>query len=89
MTDTTPLVHIGWCHQCGTLQLREEMPTEWLEWTEAVETVCVNDPGEPWGVGVWDKGEHAPACPSVARARAREVDWSPVLDECTCGGLRG
>ncbi len=89
MTDTTPRLHVGWCHQCGTLQLREEMPTEWLEWTEAVETVCVNDPGEPWGVGVWDKGEHDAACPSVARARAREVDWSPVLDECTCGGQRG
>lgn len=76
---------VGWCHQCGTIQLKDEMPTEWLEWTESVEPVCVNDPGEPWGVGVWPKGEHLPGCPTVAVARAREVDWMPSFSECTCG----
>lgn len=77
---------VGWCHGCGVLQLRDEMPTEWLEWTETVESVCVSGDDEPWGVGVWEMGDHGTSCPSAARARAREVDWSPVLDECNCGG---
>ena len=62
------------------------MPTEWLPWSQAIEPVCVNDPGEPWGLGVWDEGEHAADCPVVADARNRVVDWSPTLANCTCGG---
>ena len=86
MPDAAPRLAVGWCHQCGTLQLREEMPTEWLPWSQAIEPVCVNDPGEPWGLGVWDEGEHAADCPVVADARNRVVDWSPTLANCTCGG---
>lgn len=64
------------------------MPTEWTEWTEwsrEVEPLCVTGDGEPWGPGVWNKGEHDADCPVVAIARAREVDWTPTLSECTCG----
>ncbi|KQY41870.1 hypothetical protein [Cellulomonas sp. Root137] len=75
---------VGWCHSCGTLQLREEMPTKKLPWTDGPEPVCVNDPGEPWGMGVWPKGEHLPDCPVVELARARDVDWTPTLGTCTC-----
>ena len=75
---------VGWCHQCGTIQLKDDMPREWVEWAEAVEPVCVNDDGEPWGLGVWSKGEHLPDCPSVTAARERVVDWSPTLEGCGC-----
>ena len=86
MTDPSGRLAVGWCHGCGTLQLRDDMPTEWLEWSETIEPVCVNDDGEPWSLGVWEEGEHTRTCPVVARARAREVDWTPTLDDCDCGG---
>ncbi|MBT0995467.1 hypothetical protein KIN34_14365 [Cellulomonas sp. DKR-3] len=86
MTETAQRLAVGWCHGCGTLQLRDEMPMAWMPWSEKVEPACVSGDGEPWGMGVWDKGEHDAACPTVAIARAREVDWTPVFDECTCGG---
>jgi len=77
-------VAVGWCHQCGTVQLKDDMPREWVEWAEAIEPVCVNGDGEPWGVGVWPEGEHAPDCSSVTAARERIVDWSPMLKGCAC-----
>src|SRR5665647_1516017 len=86
---SAPRFAVGWCHQCGTLQLKDDMPTEWIKWAEAVEPVCVNDPDEPWGLGVWDKGQHLAQCPIVEFARARSVDWQPTLSECTCGTTHG
>lgn len=87
MTSDEPnRLAVGWCHGCGTLQLRDEMPTVWLEWLERAEPVCVSGDEEPWGVGVWDEGEHNVDCPVVARARARDVDGALTLVECGCGG---
>lgn len=87
MAQTAAVLAVGWCHSCGTIQLRDEMPREWMPWSEAVESACVTGDGEPWGMGVWDRGEHLTDCPAVAAARARIVDWTPVLDGCGCPGL--
>ena len=82
-------IAVGWCHQCGTVQLKDDMPREWVEWAEDVKPVCVNGDGEPWGPGVWPQGEHAQDCSSVTAARERIVDWSPMLKECGCPPVAG
>lgn len=76
-------VEVGWCHQCGTVQLKTEMPAESLPWTDGPEPCCVECRDEPWGLGVWDKGRHLPGCPWHTAGAAREVDWTPAFD-CTC-----
>lgn len=74
---------VGWCHGCGTLQLKSEMPTDFVEWAEDMLPVCLDCGAEPWSSGVWDKGAHATSCSWYAAARQREVDWSPAF-ACTC-----
>lgn len=85
MTETSDRVTVGWCHGCGTLQLRDDMPMVRMSWSPEPEHTCVAGDGEPWGMGVWDKGDHDPACPTVGLARTRTVDWTPTFAECTCG----
>jgi len=80
---------VGWCHQCGTIQLKREMPMESLPWTDGPEPVCVICLDEPWGLGVWPKGDHSSTCPTIQVAKARTEDWSPILAECDCGGNAG
>lgn len=47
---------VGWCHQCGTLQLFIEAP--WLPipyWGNAVHPCCSRcRESEPWEMGIWD-----------------------------------
>lgn len=88
-TETSSRLAVGWCHGCGTLQLRDEMPLDWVEWSGETEPACVSGDGEPWGLGAWNKGEHDAECPVGVNARAREVDWTPTLSECTCGAVDG
>jgi hypothetical protein len=47
---------VGWCHSCGTMQLKSEMPTDFVEWKNDVVPVCLDCGTEPWSTGVWDKG---------------------------------
>lgn len=77
---------VGWCHHCGTMQLKEDMPTKELPWTDRPEPVCFECGDEPWGLGVWRKGTHSPACVWTAAARSRVVEWTPAW-ACSCGGL--
>ena len=86
MEQSTDLLAVGWCHSCGTIQLRDEMPRQWMPWSEQIEPACVTGDGEPWGMGVWDRGEHLVDCLAVTSARARTVDWSPVFGGCGCPG---
>lgn len=74
---------VGWCHACGTVQLKRDMPEHAYDHTDAAEPCCVVCLDEPWGLGVWDKGEHGGDCAWVAAARDRTVDWTPTF-QCRC-----
>lgn len=89
-SDMQPTEHderndVGWCHQCGTMQLQTEMPRRSLPWTDGAEPVCVECGDEPWGTGVGIKGNHVHSCTWTTMARSRTVDWAPSWP-CTCGG---
>lgn len=83
--DQTPLSKetVGWCHGCGTVQHKSEMPLEYIEWQEDTAPVCLECKAEPWSIGVWDKGEHGPACSWAQAASQRIIDWSPAF-ACSC-----
>lgn len=74
---------IGWCHGCGTVQLKSEMPLDYIEWQEDMAPVCVECKAEPWSIGVWNKGEHEASCSWSEAASQRVVDWSPAF-ACAC-----
>lgn len=74
---------VGWCHGCGTVQLKSDMPLDYIEWKEATAPVCVECGAEPWSIGVWNKGEHASSCSWVNAAKRRTVDWTPDFP-CNC-----
>jgi len=78
-------ISVGWCHSCGTLQLKDDMPLNDLPWADGPEPVCIEGDGEPWSLGVWDKGAHTEHCAWVSAARERLVDWAPVFS-CNCFG---
>jgi hypothetical protein len=84
-----PADEIGWCHQCGHLQLFRDAP--WLpcpdiyEDREPVPCCAFCRTAEPWEFGVWDVSAH---CPDVEVLRpcaeVRHVTWLP--DRCEeCG----
>ena len=70
---------VGWCHNCGTLQLYRDAP--WLTWLgpgtkpEPCCVVCREE--EPWGLAVWDAPENLRLC-----AQRRHVTHGEGCDEC-------
>lgn len=59
------------------------MPTKSVLWAEDVLPVCVVCGDEPWGPGVWPKGEHAPGCSWHDSAEVLLIEWSPA-ELCDC-----
>lgn len=58
---TNPYIgKLGWCHQCETFQLGDQ--ARWLRmwWSgeKHWDWACIHCDGEPWGLGVWEVGEH-------------------------------
>lgn len=75
---------VGWCHQCGTLQLFTEAP--WLEipyWRDEVHPCCiVCGDSEPWEMGVFPMPDELHNC-----ARLLHVTWSPpACETCAADG---
>lgn len=71
---------VGWCHQCGTLQLLEDAPV--LDWMgdgdpEPCCVVCREE--EPWSMAVFPMPASMEVCGSE-----RHVSWSPAPCE-VCG----
>jgi len=79
---------VGWCHSCGTVQLKSEMPESTHEYTDGAVPCCVKCLDEPWGMGVWDKGVHRDGCAWFAAARERVVEWTPDFP-CDCPAQAG
>jgi len=83
--EMEPSTEVGWCHQCGTLQLMRDAP--WLavpfiyEHYEPVPCCAVCREDEPWELGVWEVDLGLTAC-----AEARHVTWMP--DRCEQCGIR-
>jgi hypothetical protein len=81
---------IGWCHQCGTVQLLVDAP--WLrtdlgipsDSPEAPEPCCVVcREDEPWDLAVFPMPESMRRC-----AEERHETWAPVPCEVCGAGSR-
>ncbi len=83
-----PPGEVGWCHQCGTLQLLEDAPWLDLDWLRTpmggvppmldvpAQPCCVRcRESEPWELGVWPVDESLRNC-----AMQLHETWSP--DRC-------
>jgi hypothetical protein len=83
--EMNPADEVGWCHNCGTLQLLRDAP--WLPvpaifgHAHPVPCCCVCREDEPWEFGVWPM----PACLKACGAQRHE-SWSPLpCDVCGAG----
>lgn len=76
---------MGWCHQCGTLQLWADAPRLVVAWADddVPERCCiVCRESEPWSLAVFPLEDQAlRSC-----CAANHVTWSPgVCESCLTG----
>lgn len=84
----TPADVVGWCHQCGTLQLLRDapwLPVRWIYDDDEPVPCCIEcRESEPWEFGVWDL-PYQDGDPELRELRkcaeARHVTWDPTLCE--------
>jgi hypothetical protein len=81
MTD-----RVGWCHNCGTLQLYRDAPWLKVSWypvdAERVPCCVVCRDNETWELGIAPVPEAPVSC-----AAAQHVTWAPPVCE-TCANER-
>ena len=76
---------VGWCHNCGTWQLKRD--SRWLHpsWSDGAGWCCVVCDDEPWGMGVWPRKAVCAECAPVELVMAEEqrVAVGPgMCDQC-------
>jgi hypothetical protein len=78
---------IGWCHNCGTLQLFRDAPWLTLGWMgdgERHPCCFVCRESEPWEFGVWPVAQHGGGESLIPCALAHHETWNPgVCEQCS------